>query len=166
MRLGWGTELPTFRPLWTSIYIPEATTEQWERFHEVQRISTSPENVARLLEVWDRIGAVLLSQTIAKLLYGVAPLDGLTLASVTRLLAVVAIAAVRLPARKAAKSDRWNRYGRRSIGARWRESGSQHGCGRGGPLLEGSRGPVPCERQEARKSSSNWLRPAVPDRYV
>jgi len=50
-------------------------------------------------------GAVLLSQTIAKLLYGVAPLDGLTLASVTTLLAVVAISSAYLPARTAAKSD-------------------------------------------------------------
>lgn len=50
-------------------------------------------------------GAVLLSQTMAKLLYGFAPLDGLTLAGVTTLLAVVAIAAVYFPARKAAKFD-------------------------------------------------------------
>jgi pimeloyl-ACP methyl ester carboxylesterase len=45
----------TFRQLWTSIYIPEATTEQWEWFNEMQRISTSPENAARLFEEWGRI---------------------------------------------------------------------------------------------------------------
>lgn len=50
-------------------------------------------------------GAALLSQTIAKLLYGVAPLDDVTLASVTTLLALVGIAAVYVPARRAAKSD-------------------------------------------------------------
>ena len=50
-------------------------------------------------------GAVLLSQTIATLLFGVAPVDGVTLAGVTLLLALVAIAAVYVPARRAAKSD-------------------------------------------------------------
>jgi pimeloyl-ACP methyl ester carboxylesterase len=55
MRLGWGTEHPAFRQLWTSIYIPEATTEQWEWFNQMQRISTSSENAARLFEEWGRI---------------------------------------------------------------------------------------------------------------
>jgi putative ABC transport system permease protein len=50
-------------------------------------------------------GAALLSQTIATLLYGVAPVDGVTLASVTTLLGLVGIAAVYVPARRAAKSD-------------------------------------------------------------
>ena len=55
MRLGWGTTNAAFRQLWTSIYIPEATSEQWEWFNEMQRISTSPENAARLFEQWGRI---------------------------------------------------------------------------------------------------------------
>jgi ABC-type antimicrobial peptide transport system permease subunit len=50
-------------------------------------------------------GAALLSQTIATLLYGVAPVDGVTLASVTTLLALVGITAVYVPARRAANSD-------------------------------------------------------------
>jgi putative ABC transport system permease protein len=50
-------------------------------------------------------GSALLSQTIVTLLYGVAPLDGVTLASVTTLLGLVGIAAVYAPARRAAKSD-------------------------------------------------------------
>src|SRR5439155_11851508 len=50
-------------------------------------------------------GAALLSQTIATLPYGVAPVDGVTLARVTTLLALVGIAAVYVPARRAAKSD-------------------------------------------------------------
>jgi len=50
-------------------------------------------------------GAVLLSRTIATLLYGVAPIDPVTLASVTTLLALVGIAAAYGPARRAAKSD-------------------------------------------------------------
>src|SRR5260370_27989021 len=48
IRLGWGMEKPAFRQFWTSMYIPETTTEQWEWFHEMQRLSTSPPNAARL----------------------------------------------------------------------------------------------------------------------
>ena len=54
-RLGWGTKNPAFRQLWTSIYIPQATAEEWEWFNEMQRISTSPENAVRLIEQWGRI---------------------------------------------------------------------------------------------------------------
>ena len=55
IRLGWGAEHPAFRQLWTSRYIPEATTEQWEWFNQMQRISTSPETAARLVQTWGRI---------------------------------------------------------------------------------------------------------------
>ena len=51
------------------------------------------------------VGATLLAQTIATLLFGVAPVDGVTLAGVTTLLALVGMAAVYVPARRAAKSD-------------------------------------------------------------
>ena len=54
-RLGWGTENAAFRQLWTSSFIPEGTNEQWEWFNELQRISTSPENAARLEEEWGKI---------------------------------------------------------------------------------------------------------------
>jgi len=50
-------------------------------------------------------GAALLSRAIATLLYGVAALDGLALASVTTLLALVALVAVYFPARRAAQGD-------------------------------------------------------------
>jgi ABC-type antimicrobial peptide transport system permease subunit len=51
------------------------------------------------------IDVALLSRPIASLLYGVAPVDGVTLASVTTVLALVGAAAVYVPARRAAKSD-------------------------------------------------------------
>jgi DNA-binding winged helix-turn-helix (wHTH) protein/pimeloyl-ACP methyl ester carboxylesterase len=54
-RLGWGTENASFRQLWTSMYIPGGTAEQWEWFNEMQQISTSPENAARLYEEWGKI---------------------------------------------------------------------------------------------------------------
>jgi len=54
-RLGWGTENVAFRQLWTSSFIPEGTNEQWGCFNEMQRISASPENAARLEAQWGKI---------------------------------------------------------------------------------------------------------------
>ena len=50
-------------------------------------------------------GATLLARLIASLLYGVAPLDAATLASVSILLAVVALVAAYVPSRRAANAD-------------------------------------------------------------
>jgi pimeloyl-ACP methyl ester carboxylesterase/DNA-binding winged helix-turn-helix (wHTH) protein len=54
-RLGWGLKNPAFCKLFTCQFIPEATPahEQW--FDELQRVSTSPENAARLMELADEI---------------------------------------------------------------------------------------------------------------
>ncbi len=51
MRHGWGQDDPTFRQLFTSQFIPDGTREQTDWFNELERISTSPENAARNLEV-------------------------------------------------------------------------------------------------------------------
>ena len=51
------------------------------------------------------IGAVVLAKSIASLLYGIAPFDATTFASVSLLLAVVAFAASYIPARRAASVD-------------------------------------------------------------
>jgi putative ABC transport system permease protein len=50
-------------------------------------------------------GSVLLSHTIAKLLYAVTPTDAGTFAGVTALLALVGFVAAYIPARRAAKSE-------------------------------------------------------------
>ena len=50
-------------------------------------------------------GATLFARLIASLLYGIAPLDAPTLASVSILLAVVALVASYVPARRAANAD-------------------------------------------------------------
>ncbi|MCA1573855.1 MAG: alpha/beta hydrolase [Acidobacteria bacterium] len=47
-RLGWGQDNPAFRQLWTTLYMPDATPEQMQWFNDLQRVSTSPENAARL----------------------------------------------------------------------------------------------------------------------
>src|SRR5690606_29063173 len=50
VREGWGQENPAFRQLFTTRYIPEGTPEQVQWFNDLQRISTSPANAARLID--------------------------------------------------------------------------------------------------------------------
>jgi DNA-binding CsgD family transcriptional regulator len=49
-RLGWGTENPAFRQVFTSRFIPGGTEEQMRWFNELCRKTTSPEIAAELLE--------------------------------------------------------------------------------------------------------------------
>ena len=48
-RLGWGTDDPTFRQVFTAQFMPEASKELWSAFNELQRLTTSPENAARTM---------------------------------------------------------------------------------------------------------------------
>lgn len=49
IRVGWGQNHATFRQLFSSQFMPDAPIENQEWFNELQRITTSPENAARLL---------------------------------------------------------------------------------------------------------------------
>jgi DNA-binding SARP family transcriptional activator/pimeloyl-ACP methyl ester carboxylesterase len=49
VREGWGQENPAFRQIFASWYIPDGSPEQWRWWNDLQRISTSPENAARLI---------------------------------------------------------------------------------------------------------------------
>jgi len=49
MRTGWGKDNPVFRQLFTSLFMPDAPPENHEWFNELQRLTTTPENAARLL---------------------------------------------------------------------------------------------------------------------
>jgi DNA-binding winged helix-turn-helix (wHTH) protein/pimeloyl-ACP methyl ester carboxylesterase len=63
VRLGWGLNNPAFCKTFTCRFIPEATPEHEQWFDELQRVSTSPENAARLMERDDEIDVrPLLSQ--------------------------------------------------------------------------------------------------------
>ncbi|HKS65264.1 MAG TPA: alpha/beta fold hydrolase [Xanthobacteraceae bacterium] len=55
MRQGWGKENPAFRQLFTSLFIPGGTEEQMRWFTDLQRITASPENAARLRQAVDEI---------------------------------------------------------------------------------------------------------------
>jgi len=50
VRLGWGLNNPAFCKTFTCRFIPEATPEHEQWLDELQRVSTSPENAARLME--------------------------------------------------------------------------------------------------------------------
>ena len=54
-RLGWGLNNPAFCKLFTCQFIPGASPEQEQWFDELQRVSTSPENAARLMELGDNL---------------------------------------------------------------------------------------------------------------
>jgi DNA-binding winged helix-turn-helix (wHTH) protein/pimeloyl-ACP methyl ester carboxylesterase len=63
IRLGWGLSNPAFCKIFTCRFIPEATPEHERWLDELQRVSTSPENAARLMERDDNIDVrPLLSQ--------------------------------------------------------------------------------------------------------
>jgi pimeloyl-ACP methyl ester carboxylesterase len=51
MRLGWGADNPSFRQMFTGLFIPGATQEQAASFNELQRRTTSPEIAARYYDV-------------------------------------------------------------------------------------------------------------------
>ena len=52
---GWGQNNPAFRQIWTTHFMPQATSTQMQWFNELQRISTSPENAVRILTEFSQI---------------------------------------------------------------------------------------------------------------
>jgi pimeloyl-ACP methyl ester carboxylesterase/DNA-binding winged helix-turn-helix (wHTH) protein len=50
-RLGWGLNVPAFRRMFTNRFMPNATPVHEEWFDNLQRVSTSAENAARLIDV-------------------------------------------------------------------------------------------------------------------
>jgi pimeloyl-ACP methyl ester carboxylesterase/DNA-binding CsgD family transcriptional regulator len=49
IELGWGRDDPAFRQFFTSQFVPEGTPEQHRWFNELERVSASPANAARML---------------------------------------------------------------------------------------------------------------------
>jgi pimeloyl-ACP methyl ester carboxylesterase/AraC-like DNA-binding protein len=46
--IGWGSDNPAYRQLFTNLYIPGGSAAQADWFNEVQRLSASPENAVKL----------------------------------------------------------------------------------------------------------------------
>ena len=83
IRHGWGQDNPAFRQMFTSQMIPGATAEHMQWFNELQRMTTSPDNAARLRIAMGEIDVVsLLAQVSTPTLVmharedAVAPFDG------------------------------------------------------------------------------------------
>lgn len=49
--LGWGTDDPAFRQVFTAQFMPGASKQLWDAFNELQKLTTSAENAARVLEL-------------------------------------------------------------------------------------------------------------------
>jgi len=55
LKIGWGQDNPAFRQIFTSLFIPDASTEQQRWFNDLERITTSPEIAARFFEEFGNI---------------------------------------------------------------------------------------------------------------
>jgi pimeloyl-ACP methyl ester carboxylesterase/tetratricopeptide (TPR) repeat protein len=53
--VGWGQDHDAFRQVFTSLFIPDGTPEQARWFNELQRVSTSAENAARMVATFDSL---------------------------------------------------------------------------------------------------------------
>lgn len=49
IRQGWGSPSPAYRHFFTTCFMPDASPEQMSSFDELQRVSTTAENAARIL---------------------------------------------------------------------------------------------------------------------
>jgi pimeloyl-ACP methyl ester carboxylesterase/DNA-binding CsgD family transcriptional regulator len=58
VELGWGQENPAFRQFFTTQFIPGGTQAQHQWLNELQRVSTSPSNAARMMRVFNEIDIV------------------------------------------------------------------------------------------------------------
>jgi len=52
IRVGWGKDHDAFRQVFTRLFIPEGTAEQMHWFNELQRVSATPENAARMCDAF------------------------------------------------------------------------------------------------------------------
>jgi len=64
IRMGWGGRNAAFRQFFTTMFFPNAQPNQVAWFNELQRISTSPENAARMLSATYRIDAHELTKQV------------------------------------------------------------------------------------------------------
>jgi pimeloyl-ACP methyl ester carboxylesterase len=65
VRLGWGHPDPTYRQIFVSRFLPEATQEQWRSFDELQRRSTSPDNAWRFVNEFGNIDVTNIAPKLA-----------------------------------------------------------------------------------------------------
>lgn len=56
--VGWGQDDPAFRRVFTTQFMPDSTSAQWEAFDELQRRTTSPGNAARIMATTSMLDVV------------------------------------------------------------------------------------------------------------
>jgi pimeloyl-ACP methyl ester carboxylesterase/DNA-binding CsgD family transcriptional regulator len=64
IRIGWGRDNPAFRQFFTSLFISDGSLEQLHMYNELQRVSTSPENAARLAQEFHMIDVTELAPRV------------------------------------------------------------------------------------------------------
>jgi eukaryotic-like serine/threonine-protein kinase len=47
-RTGWGSAIPAFRQMWSSMFVPDGNAEHLDWWNELQRVSATPENAYRI----------------------------------------------------------------------------------------------------------------------
>ena len=52
IRVGWGTQDPKFRRVFASMFLPGGSSEQFDAFDDLQRVSASPDTAYRLRRIW------------------------------------------------------------------------------------------------------------------
>lgn len=65
IRTGWGRENPAFRQLFSTMLMPEGSPEQMLSLNELARISTTPENAARMERAFYQIDVRPLAGNVA-----------------------------------------------------------------------------------------------------
>ena len=55
IRSGWGRDNPAFRQLWTTLFRPDVDAVEASWLNELQRVSSSPENAARMIAEFPNI---------------------------------------------------------------------------------------------------------------
>ncbi|WP_233520412.1 alpha/beta fold hydrolase [Prauserella sp. PE36] len=63
-RIGWRHDDPTFRQVFASQFLPGGTRELWDAFNDLQRATTSIDNVVRFLDVFAHIDVSALAPRV------------------------------------------------------------------------------------------------------
>lgn len=65
IQMGWGSENPAFRQVFTTLFLPDATLEQIQSLNQHHKDSTSAENAVRIVSCFDRIDVTSLAPEIS-----------------------------------------------------------------------------------------------------
>jgi predicted ATPase/pimeloyl-ACP methyl ester carboxylesterase/DNA-binding SARP family transcriptional activator/tRNA A-37 threonylcarbamoyl transferase component Bud32 len=64
IKIGWGRENPAFRQVFSALFMPDGTPDLFRAFNELQRVSSSPENAARIVSGFNEINVTELARQV------------------------------------------------------------------------------------------------------